>query len=114
MDFFRRTKQEYEIIDLCGDITSIRDSITFKELLDSIIAEGALKIAINFERAKTFSSDLINATLGSCFKLKEMNGSLVMIGSNVNINETLEIVGASVLMSIFLDEKSFEEACLKK
>ncbi len=114
MEIGKRKKGDWAIIDLAGDVGRIGEAIAFKKLLDAVLAEGARLMAVNFEKAASLSSDYINSILSAHHGLKRSGGEMVLIGNDVKICETLEIIGIPMVMTIFENEQSFEEARLSQ
>lgn len=114
MEITQRTKQKYKMVDLVGEISSFRDALLFKEILEKMVREGHLHVAVNFDKAKSLSSDFVNAIMTTHIALKKRGGEIVLIGHDLTINETLSIVGIPLIMSVYLDEKSFDEECVRE
>lgn len=110
MQITQRAQDSWTIVDLAGKAGNLAEGIAFRKLLDGILAEGARFVAVNYEQAETLSSDFINSILVTHHSLKRSGGEIVLIGSNVKIGETLEILGIPMIMSVFESEKSFREA----
>lgn len=113
MEILRRNLKNYEIIDLTGVAVPVKDSILFKQTIDAIVEKGCFFIAVNFEKVNTLSSDLVGEIIAAYHRVHAQDGDFVLIGSNLKITETLQLVGISTFISIYLDEKSFAGERLK-
>lgn len=109
MDISRRSKGNYEIIDLKGPVKSFLDSSRFKKAFKKILAGKAVHVAVNFSQAENLNSDFINTIVSSHHELTKRGGGVSLIGSDPKITETLELVGVHMMMSVYLDEDSLPE-----
>lgn len=113
MEFKQRAAQNFEIVEIHGEVESLKESDRFKEILFKIINESGQHLAVSFEHTPTLPSDFINVIMSAHIAMEKIERQTVLIGSVSHIIETLELVGIPMLMSMYVDEESFREACLK-
>jgi anti-anti-sigma factor len=107
MEIFKRNLKNYEIIVLKGKSVPVKDCVLFKNTVKDLLETGKTRVAVNFQEINMLSSDLIGEIISVYHQIHAMGGEFVLIGSNVEITETLQLVGISTLISIYLDEESF-------
>jgi anti-anti-sigma factor len=100
MEISTRTRDEVTIVAIAGSLDSLT-SAEAQQTLDSILAGGARKIAIDFSALDYISSAGLRVMLGVAKQLRASGGALRTFGLNDSVKEVFDISGFSAILSVF-------------
>ena len=108
MELSVRDSRNYKVIDIVGKIDRLKDSITLKSLLITLIEEGIKDIALNLAQVTYLDSGALNVFIYCSNELKKENGDFSLIEPNEYVTDVLEVVGLTKIISIYPTEADFE------
>jgi anti-sigma B factor antagonist len=91
------------IVRLEGNLDT-NTSTDVQEFLNKAIDDGAVKIAVSFEKVDFVSSAGLRVLLATAKKLGGTGGSLRVCGLNETVTEVFEISGFSTILNVFPSE----------
>jgi len=106
-------KGNFKVIDVQGKIDRLKDSITLKSFIITLIEEGAKKIALNLSEVNYLDSGALNVLIYSNNALKKSEGELGLIEPNDYVMDVLEVVGLTELIKIYPTQSDFESHLAK-
>ena len=109
MEMAVRDKHTFKIVDVIGKIDRLKDSITLKSFMLSLIEEGAKKVALNLANITYLDSGALNVFIFGNNALKKSGGSLCIIEPNEYVMDVLEVVGLTKLIPVYPTEADFDK-----
>jgi len=92
-------KKEYHVVAVEGRMDAV-SAPEFEKTLHALIADGALKIIVNFEDLDYISSAGLRSVLIIAKKIQSKNGSIVVVSLHGTVKEIFEISGFSTIIPI--------------
>ena len=93
-----------KVVRFDGDLDT-NTSPDAEALLNGLIAEGADKIVINFEKLNYVSSAGLRIFLSTAKKLKRSEGALALCCLNETVQEVFEISGFIAILNVLNSEE---------
>jgi anti-anti-sigma factor len=109
MEVSVRDKGTFKIVDVVGKIDRLKDSITLKSYINTLLDEGVQKLALNLSQVTYLDSGALNVFIFSNNALKKGNGDMCLIEPNEYVMDVLEVVGLTKLITVFSTEEDFEK-----
>ncbi len=103
MEITTRTQDDVTIVALAGNLDSVT-SPEAQQALDTILAGGGRKIALDFTALDYISSAGLRVLLGAAKRLGAAGGALRTFGLNATVREVFDISGFSTILAVFPDE----------
>jgi anti-anti-sigma factor len=110
MELAVQDKEDYKIIRIIGKVDRLKDSITLKSLLITLIEEGENKIALDLSQVNYLDSGALNVIIYCNNTLQKQKGKFCLIEPNEYVIDVLEVVGLTKIISIYSTESDFEQA----
>lgn len=114
MEMAVRDKVPYKIVDVIGKIDRLKDSITLKSYLITLMEEGAKRVALNLAHITYLDSGALNVFIFGCNALKKSGGTLCIIEPNEYVMDVLEVVGLTKLITVYPSEEEFDKGISAK
>ena len=92
-------KREYHVVAVEGRMDAV-SAPEFEQSLNALIAEGVLKIVVDFENLDYISSAGLRSVLVTAKKIQSKNGSIVVVSLHGTVKEIFEISGFSTIIPI--------------
>jgi anti-anti-sigma factor len=108
MDIAGRDRNKFRIIDISGKIDRLKDSIVLKSQINTLIEKNHLNVALNLSKVTYLDSGALNVIIYCHNTLKKLNGKLVLIEPNEYVQDVLDVVGLTKVVSIYSTEEEFE------
>lgn len=98
------------VLDLTGEI-DVYTSIALKQEITQVISDGAKYIVAEMSKVEYLDSTGLGLLIGALKRLRENQGSLVIVSPNVRIVRVFEITGLYKIFNIY---ESLAEAAEKE
>ncbi len=103
MDITTRTQAGVTLVAIAGNLDS-NTSPQAQQALDTILAGGARKVAIDCTALDYISSAGLRVLLGTVKRLNAAGGGLRLFGLNETVREVFDISGFSTILAVFPTE----------
>ena len=94
----------FKVIQLKGNIEHLKDSISLKSLINSLIEEKELKIAIHLKELNYIDSAALNVFIYARANLEKLGGRFCLLEPNAYIMDVLAVVGLTDIFTILQDK----------
>jgi len=105
----KELKEEVAEVILEGEI-DVYTSPKVKETLNSLIAEGQRFLVINLEEVTYIDSTGLGVLIGALKRIREKNGNIKLICTNLQIKKIFEITGLVKIFAIYGNEQEALES----
>lgn len=109
MELSINEKGDYKVVNVIGKIDRLKDSITLKSLLLTLLDNDAKNIALDLSQVSYFDSGALNVFIFCNNSLKKKNGTFCLIEPNEYVMDVLEIVGLTKMITIYPKQNDFEK-----
>lgn len=99
----KHVSDQISIIMLEGEV-DVYTAPQLKQQIIKLLDEGMLKIIVNLESVEYLDSTALGVLIGGLKRLREREGSLVLICTNNRIKRIFEITGLDKIFSILSSE----------
>lgn len=103
MEISTRSTQDVTIVAIAGSLDSLT-SPQAQQALESAVASGSRKIAVDFSALDYISSAGLRVLLGTAKQLRANGGALRTFGLNDSVREVFEISGFATILPVFGSE----------
>jgi len=107
MNYTSSEYKGYEIVELVGKIDRLKDSITLKSHLNSLLEKNTRNVALNLSKVTYLDSGALNVLIYAHNSLRKREGALVLIQPNEYVRDVLEVVGLDKLVKIYPSDEEF-------
>lgn len=90
----------FKIISLSGNIEHLKDSISFKSLINSLVEEKNLQIAVDLKDLNYIDSSAVNVMIYGRSTLEKLGGRFIILEPNSYIVDVLAVLGLTDLFTI--------------
>jgi anti-anti-sigma factor len=94
----------YRLISISGQISQLKDSISLKSLINSILEEKVNKIAISLKFMDYIDSSALNVFIYAKTQVEKAGGEFCIIEPNEYIMDVISVVGLKELLTIYPDK----------
>jgi anti-anti-sigma factor len=99
----------YKIINVSGHINLLKDSISLKSLLNSLIEEKAHNIAISLKEVEYIDSSALNVFLYAKTQAEKVSGHFCLIEPNQYVQDVISVVGLNDIFTIIEDKDQLKK-----
>ena len=93
-------KKDFFVVTVEGRMDAV-SAPEFESFLNDLIAEGALRIIVDFEALDYISSAGLRSVLITAKKLQGKNGNILIVSLRNTVKEIFEISGFSTIIPIY-------------
>ncbi len=108
MELAIRDRGGRKVVDIIGKIDRLKDSITLKSLLITLVEEGTRRVGLNLSQVTYLDSGALNVFVFGSNALKKEGGEICLIEPNEYVLDVLEVVGLAKMIPVFPTETEFE------
>jgi stage II sporulation protein AA (anti-sigma F factor antagonist) len=102
MEMMVRNEEKAAIIAVTGRMDAV-SAPQFDKRLETLMAEGATRIIVNFQDLEYISSAGLQIVLANAKKLESIDGELLLTNLSGAVKEVFEISGFDTIFQIFDD-----------
>jgi stage II sporulation protein AA (anti-sigma F factor antagonist) len=102
MEMIVRNEEKAAIIAVTGRMDAV-SAPQFDKRLETLMAEGATRIIVNFQDLEYISSAGLQIVLANAKKLESIDGELLLTNLSGAVKEVFEISGFDTIFQIFDD-----------
>jgi stage II sporulation protein AA (anti-sigma F factor antagonist) len=102
MEMIVRNEERAAIIAVTGRMDAV-SAPQFDKRLETLMAEGATRIIVNFQNLEYISSAGLQIVLANAKKLESIDGELLLTNLSGAVKEVFEISGFDTIFQIFDD-----------
>jgi stage II sporulation protein AA (anti-sigma F factor antagonist) len=102
MEMMVRNEEKAAIIAVTGRMDAV-SAPQFDKKLETLMAEGATRIIVNFQNLEYISSAGLQIVLANAKKLEFIDGELLLTNLSGAVKEVFEISGFDTIFQIFDD-----------
>jgi len=102
MEMMVRNEEKAAIIAVTGRMDAV-SAPQFDKRLETLMAEGATRIIVNFQNLEYISSAGLQIILANAKKLESIDGELLLTNLSGAVKEVFEISGFDTIFQIFDD-----------
>ena len=102
MEMMVRNEERAAIIAVTGRMDAV-SAPQFDKRLETLMAEGATRIIVNFQNLEYISSAGLQIVLANAKKLESIDGELLLTNLSGAVKEVFEISGFDTIFQIFDD-----------
>ena len=102
-------KAAFKVVDIIGKIDRLKDSITLKSFIITLMEDGAKKIALDLSQITYLDSGALNVFIFGNNALKKNGGRMCLIEPNEYVLDVLEVVGLTKLIPVYPNTADFEK-----
>jgi anti-anti-sigma factor len=92
-------KNDYNVVAVEGRMDAV-SAPEFEKFLNALIAEGVLKVIVDFEGLDYISSAGLRSVLITAKKIQSKNGEILIVSLHDTVKEIFEISGFSTIIPI--------------
>lgn len=97
-------KEYCNILSVHGDV-DVYTSPKVKEAINALIEKEVFSIVVNLEDVRYVDSTGLGVLIGALKRLKEHNGSIVLVCTNPQIKKIFQITGLVKIFSIYSNDE---------
>ncbi|MFP4521721.1 MAG: STAS domain-containing protein [Fibrobacterota bacterium] len=107
MELAVREQKGCKIIDIDGKIDRLRDSITLKSFVNTLLEEENYRIVLNLSKVSYMDSGALNVLVYCRNVIHRKDGILVIVEPNEYVFDVLKVVGIEKIIRIYKTEEEF-------
>ncbi len=100
MEITLSTHHAFSVVEVSGQINSLKDSIQLKSIINTLFDDGKRNIAIKLKDVEYVDSAAINVLIYARNIADKLKGELVILEPNEYILNMLSVVGISKIFTI--------------
>ena len=109
MDIALKKAYGFKIIVLSGHIDLLKDSISLKSLINSLIEEKSYKIAISLKEIKYIDSSTLNVFIYAKTQVEKFSGQFCLIEPNEYVQDVISVVGLNEIFTIYSNKEKLRK-----